>query len=78
MRCPYCKKSVVGEKNVEILTGIGPAHRLCYEQTILSQRIFEGLNLPRLSDDKLCELQEMLLTEINSRSHVSDDVELFC
>lgn len=78
MRCPYCEKSVVGEKKVKILVGEGPVHEYCYEQNVLSQRVFEGLNLPNLSDLKLNELHEMLLSEINSRNRVADDIELFC
>ena len=78
MRCPYCRKSVVGVKEVKILAGEGPVHLSCYERSVMSQRIFEGLDLPKLSDDSLFELREMLLSEINSRSASADEIELFC
>ncbi len=77
MRCPYCRQTVVGEKQVKIIAGEGPAHVRCYEQSVMSQRHFSGLELPKLSDEMLYELREMLLSEINSRSPSAQEIELF-
>jgi len=77
MYCPYCDGPVVGEKQVVIVVGSGPAHSLCHERAMLSQRIFEGVQLPNLSVDKLMELQEMVRVELNSRDAASTEVELF-
>jgi len=78
MRCPFCSKSVVGESNIVVIAGEGPAHKLCYEREVIGQRVFGGLHLPSLTLSDLNELKEMLLTELNARENGSDDsVELF-
>lgn len=78
MRCPFCRKNVIGERNIVVVAGEGPAHKLCYEREVVGQRVFGGIHLPSLNMNQLNELKEMLLTEINSR-HIDDDdaVELF-
>ncbi|MGB3665977.1 MAG: hypothetical protein WA963_03360 [Bermanella sp.] len=43
----------------------------------MSQRHFSGLELPKLSDEMLYELREMLLSEINSRCPAAQEIELF-
>lgn len=77
MRCPYCSQTVVGHSNVVILVGEGPAHKKCYEQSVLGQRTFRGLHLPTLELTELHELKEMLLTELNARENKDADIELF-
>lgn len=80
MRCPYCSGSVVGDSDIVVLVGEGPAHRKCYERDVLGQRVFRGLHLPTLELNELYELKEMLLTELNAReqSNSEDDgIELF-
>ena len=76
MRCEYCQKDVVGHKDVVVLVGRGPVHQVCYERTLVSRRIFQGLALPNLSLDDFAELKELVLQEINSRT-VHAEVELF-
>lgn len=78
MRCPYCSKSVIGQKDIVVIAGEGPAHRSCYEREVLGQRVFRGLHLPTLDLNELYELKEMLLTELNAREQSEDDgIELF-
>jgi len=78
MRCPFCAKSVVGEPEIVVIAGEGPAHRQCYERDVLGQRVFRGLHLPSLALEELYELKEMLLTELNAREQSDDDgIELF-
>ena len=76
MRCEYCEASVVGHKDVVILVGQGPVHQRCYDRSLISRRIFQGLALPSLSLDDLSELKELVLQEINSRTFV-EEFELF-
>ena len=76
MKCPYCSKTVVGDKTAVMIVGEGPAHKLCYERQIIGQRVFEGLQLPVLSDEQLSELSDMVKMELNSRMP-ADDIELF-
>ena len=78
MYCPYCSKSVVGESNVVIVVGGGPAHRHCHDREVIGQRIFAGMNLPTLSDQQLLELSDMVKMELNSRDESQEDaIELF-
>lgn len=78
MRCPYCSKSVVGQPEVVVIVGEGPAHKHCYEGHIIGQRTFRGLHLPSLELSELYELKEMLLTELNVRESLdANSVELF-
>lgn len=77
MRCPYCSKSVVGHSDIVILVGEGPAHKKCYEQSVLGQRVFQGLHLPTMELSELYELKEMLLTELNARENKDNQIELF-
>lgn len=70
MRCPYCSKPVVGEKDVVVLAGEGPAHRRCYEHDVMGQRSFAGLKLSSFLESELNELQEMILIELNARSRI--------
>lgn len=76
MKCEYCESQVVGRKDVIILDGRGPVHQRCYDRSLLSRRIFQGVALPNLSLDDLGELKELVLQEINSRLSI-DDIELF-
>ncbi len=77
MYCPYCDGPVVGEKKVVIVVGTGPAHQHCHEEMLLTQRIFNGMNLTNLHSDGLHLLKEMVLTEINSRNQDLQAVEFF-
>ena len=77
MRCPYCSKSVVGDLNIVVIAGEGPAHRQCYEREVIGQRVFGNLHLPSMKLEDLHELKEMLLTELNARENKEDDIELF-
>jgi len=79
MRCCYCEKNVVGQSEVVMIAGEGPAHRSCYDRHALSQRQFGSLNLQRLDDQLLNELKELVLTEVNARKKhlIDDDIELF-
>lgn len=79
MRCPFCEKSVIGEKDVVVIVGEGPAHRHCYERDMVNQRSFAGLYMPSLSDVQLNELKDLVLMELNSREQeeTHEAVELF-
>ena len=77
MKCPYCQKNVIGEKKIVVVVGEGPAHAVCHERAIVSQRVFGGLNLPLLNDEQLAELSEMVKMEQNSRQPEEDVIELF-
>lgn len=77
MRCPFCKGNVIGEKEVVILVGEGPAHTECYRRHAFHSRQFRGLDLQALDDNGLLELKDMVLMEMNSRVKTDTDVELF-
>lgn len=77
MKCPYCSESVVGEKDIVVVVGEGPAHRICHERAVIGQRVFSGLNLPALSDEQLHELNDMVRMELNARQPAEELVELF-
>ena len=78
MRCTYCNGNVVGDPDVVVLVGEGPAHRSCYERHTVTSRVFGELNIQTLDNQSLVELKEMVLTELNSR-HLTqeEDIELF-
>lgn len=67
MRCNYCDKPVLGSDPITV-AGIGPAHVVCYQTRLTSERIFNGLNIAKLDDLQLNELSDMVLMEKNSRS----------
>lgn len=67
MRCCYCGVPVVGVRDITIVRGEGPAHSVCHHRVLASRRIFQHIELSRLSDADLLELREMVLTEANSR-----------
>ena len=78
MRCPFCSKSVVGDLNIVVIAGEGPAHKQCYEREVIGQRVFGSLHLPSLKMEELIEMKEMLLTELNAREQPEEDgIELF-
>ncbi len=66
MRCIYCEKSVLGAKPITV-SGLGPAHEICYQTHLVSKRIFSGLNIAFLDDLQLSELSDMVLMEKNAR-----------
>ncbi|ASP40448.1 hypothetical protein CHH28_17980 [Bacterioplanes sanyensis] len=57
--------------------GQGPAHRDCYQQHLIEQRQFLGLNIRVLSDNQLAELQELVLMESNARQQANADIEVW-
>ena len=80
MRCPFCSKSVVGESNIVVIAGEGPAHDECYQQSLVdvSQRHFAGLDLTALNEAALQELLELVTMELNTRSaNDAEYIELF-
>lgn len=79
MLCPYCKENVIGSaaSEVVVVVGEGPAHKICHERAVIGQRVFSGLDLPRLSDKQLNELNDMVKMELNSREGEEDAIELF-
>lgn len=77
MRCEFCEKSVVGDKEVVIIAGKGPVHSRCFEHTLLSRRIFQGVSLSSLPLEDLNEFKEMITIELNSRHCTDDVIELF-
>jgi len=67
MRCNYCKKIVLGGNPITV-PGIGPAHEVCYQTRLTSERIFQGLNIAELDDLQFNELSDLVLMERNSRA----------
>lgn len=81
MRCHYCKKNVLGLDPITV-SGVGVAHKLCYETRLTTERIFQGLNIAALDSIQFSELSDMVAMEKNTRSASSAgnngfDVELF-
>lgn len=78
MRCAFCSKSVFGSTGITV-PGLGSAHLECFQVNESMKRQFEGLNITELTDEKLEDLKNMVLTEYNHRNRVEDcdDVELF-
>lgn len=66
MRCTYCEQSVLGSSPITV-PGIGPAHVVCYQTRLISERIFAGLNIAELKDEDLNELSDLVRMEQNSR-----------
>lgn len=80
MRCVYCESHVVGRQDIVVVSGQGPAHDDCFQQSLvdLSKRQFTGLDLANLNEAALIELNDLVAMEINSRfQKESDRVELF-
>ena len=67
MRCHYCEKEVLGENPITV-TGIGPAHDICHQTRLTSERIFNGLNIAKLDDVQFNELSDLVLMERNIRA----------
>lgn len=82
MKCCYCNKNVLAGDPITV-SGLGPAHRPCYEQNLIEQRVFKHLNLRSLPESELRELFDMVKMELNVRDSqhkavdVWDDVTLF-
>lgn len=79
MRCSYCEKAVLGSGPITV-PGVGPAHEVCYQTSLIRHRIFAGLNIAELDDLLLNELSDMVLMEKNARSSETsgseDDFEI--
>lgn len=69
MRCAYCTGKVVGQPDVVVVSGLGPAHENCYQrsQISLAQRTFAGMDLTQFSSAALNELSDMVAIEQNAR-----------
>lgn len=82
MRCNYCEKPVLDASPITV-PGIGPAHDICYQTRLTSERIFKGLNIAELDDIQFNELSDLVLMERNSRLPTAGsvgntfDIELF-
>ncbi len=70
MKCLYCNVNVIGNYDVKIVSGQGPAHTECHKNNLLSigKRSFAGVDLSSYSLDLLNELKELVLMELNSRT----------
>lgn len=77
MRCIYCDQSVIGSDVAITVEGGAPAHSNCYQYELMSQRVFKNIKLTALTDSELNELQDLVKLEMNSRSSVADEVDLF-
>jgi hypothetical protein len=71
MRCTYCEKSVLGSSPITV-PGIGPAHVACHQTNLISERIFAGLNIAKLSAEDLNELSDLVRMEQNSRMSMNE------
>lgn len=82
MKCCYCSGDVLAADPITV-SGIGPAHRTCYERSLIEDRVFRNLNLRSLSENELNELFDMVKMELNVRTaehkavDVWEDVTLF-
>jgi len=75
MRCPYCGGQVVGDMDVVVLVGQGPAHTLCYERYNISKRVYKDIDFSALAQNDLLEMKEMILTELNARQRSDTDIQ---
>lgn len=66
MRCSFCDKVVLGGKPITV-SGLGPAHEMCYQTNLINNRVFDGLNIAQLTDSDLSELADMVQMEKNAR-----------
>ena len=76
MNCCFCSQPVLLQQPITV-SGLGPAHRPCYQQYLIDQRQFMGINLRTLSDTQLGELRELVVMEHNERQRSNADVELW-
>lgn len=81
MRCIFCEKNILrADKSLGYpvtLQGRGIAHSVCTEKDLVSRRIFGAIHLCDLSDSDLNELKDLVLTEINERQGLNEEIELF-
>lgn len=79
MRCVYCEGPVVGHGDVRVIPGLGPSHKPCYEKELHKEdwMEFEGIVLESWDNERLLELKERVLIELNSRFYKTQAVELF-
>jgi len=81
LNCVFCKKPVFGTTGVTV-PGNGPAHQYCLQAQAALARTFQSLDISKLSDDELLDLQDMVLAEVNDRRRRDDgggdsEIELF-
>ena len=82
MKCCYCQQGVLSAEPITV-SGVGPAHKSCFEKSLIEQRIFHHLNLRSLPIEELHELFDMVKMELNVRDaqhtqvDVWDEVTLF-
>lgn len=76
MKCVYCEADVLSAEPITV-SGVGPAHRHCYEKSLIEQRVFHHLNLRSLSDSDLRELLDLAKMEINVRDADHQGVDLW-
>ncbi|WP_420591589.1 hypothetical protein [Bacterioplanoides sp.] len=82
MKCCYCQQSVLSGEPITV-SGVGPAHKSCFEKSLIEQRVFRDLNLRSLPVEELRELFDMVKMELNVRDaqhkqvDVWDEVTLF-
>ncbi|WP_419811434.1 hypothetical protein [Bacterioplanoides sp.] len=76
MKCVYCQSDVLSAEPITV-SGIGPAHRHCYEKSLVEQRVFRHLNLRALPDADLRELMDMAKMELNVREADVQSVDLW-
>ena len=67
MRCEFCSHKLVGHPEVVSIPGQGLAHYNCFVTAQFRRRIFEGLDIAALDDQRLSLLHELVVTELNSR-----------
>ena len=79
MRCVFCEGPVVRHKNVVVVPGLGPSHKPCHEKEQYNEKWveFEGRQLQSWDDERLLELKERVLIELNSRVYKTHLVEWF-
>jgi len=76
MKCCYCNKNVLSEDPITV-SGMGPAHRSCYEKSLIEDRVFLNLNLRALSEEQLSELSDMVKMEQNVRDSQHQQVDVW-
>ncbi|GMM86687.1 hypothetical protein [Pseudoalteromonas sp. MTN2-4] len=81
LNCTFCNESVINSDPSKghpvSIAPYGVAHSYCAQQDLLYKRVFQGVRIAELDHQSFLELKEMVLTEDNVRSGMTNHVDLF-
>lgn len=81
MRCIFCDNDILKSSSrlghPVTLQGRGIAHSVCTEEDLVVRRIFGSIHIGDLNDSDLHELKDLVVSEINARQGLNEEVELF-